>query len=202
MIPHNKVAIGEAKLATCVENGITAGVKCSVCGQIFEAQETIVATGHSYDNDLDAECNSCGEIRELATEKPTEAPTTAPTETPTTAPTEAPTTAPTEAPTTAPTEAPTTAPTEAPTTAPTDQPTEAPTEAPTTAPTDQPTEAPTENEPSQPTSNPTDSPSDAPGGNDGEKHKRSCGSTLGFGVIAMISSIALAGYTLIKKKED
>ena len=36
------------KPATCTEDGLTDGVKCSVCGDIIKAQETINALGHSY----------------------------------------------------------------------------------------------------------------------------------------------------------
>ena len=34
--------------ATCTEAGLTAGVKCSVCGEILVAQEVIFAKGHNY----------------------------------------------------------------------------------------------------------------------------------------------------------
>ena len=33
--------------ATCTETGLTAGVKCSVCGEILTAQEETKALGHS-----------------------------------------------------------------------------------------------------------------------------------------------------------
>ncbi len=43
----NKVAIGEAKAATCTEEGITAGEKCADCGEVIIGQAPIPATGHS-----------------------------------------------------------------------------------------------------------------------------------------------------------
>lgn len=35
--------------AACVETGLTEGSHCSVCGEILTAQETVPATGHSWD---------------------------------------------------------------------------------------------------------------------------------------------------------
>ena len=43
---HN-YEISEQKAATCTENGETAGVKCTVCGDIQSGCEVIEATGHS-----------------------------------------------------------------------------------------------------------------------------------------------------------
>ena len=37
-----------AKEATCEQNGLTAGKKCSLCGEILEQQEIISAKGHNY----------------------------------------------------------------------------------------------------------------------------------------------------------
>ena len=37
-----------AKEATCEQNGLTAGKKCSLCGEILEQQEIIPAKGHNY----------------------------------------------------------------------------------------------------------------------------------------------------------
>ena len=45
---HTEVAIGEAKAATCTEAGITAGKKCSVCGETLEAQKELSALGHDW----------------------------------------------------------------------------------------------------------------------------------------------------------
>ena len=50
--------------ASCTSNGKTAGQKCSVCGVVTVAQKTIKAKGHSYDNALDASCNTCGKKRD------------------------------------------------------------------------------------------------------------------------------------------
>ncbi len=44
--PHTVTAIGEEKAPTCTEDGSTAGEKCSVCGYVFEAQETLGKLGH------------------------------------------------------------------------------------------------------------------------------------------------------------
>ena len=53
----NTVAIGDAKNATCTEDGITAGEKCVNCGYVITEQETIEATGHNY---VDGACTGCG----------------------------------------------------------------------------------------------------------------------------------------------
>ena len=37
------------KAATCTETGLTDGTKCSVCGEVLAAQETIPAKGHDWD---------------------------------------------------------------------------------------------------------------------------------------------------------
>ena len=54
---HTEVAIGEAKEATCTEPGMTAGKKCSVCGEVLEAQKEIPALGHDF---KDGKCTRCG----------------------------------------------------------------------------------------------------------------------------------------------
>ncbi len=60
--PHtNTEAIGTPKDATCIEDGITAGEKCTACGQIITAQEDIPATGHIDTNPADSKCDTCGE---------------------------------------------------------------------------------------------------------------------------------------------
>jgi hypothetical protein len=38
----------DAKEATCTEDGLTQGKKCSACGEVFTAQEKVDAKGHSY----------------------------------------------------------------------------------------------------------------------------------------------------------
>ena len=52
--------------ATCTESGLTDGKKCSECGETLLAQETILALGHTYDNESDATCNTCGFTRDVA----------------------------------------------------------------------------------------------------------------------------------------
>ncbi len=58
----NKVAVGEAKDATCTEDGITAGEKCADCGEVLTPQETISALEH-IDENRDGYCDrdNCGE---------------------------------------------------------------------------------------------------------------------------------------------
>jgi hypothetical protein len=59
------------KAATCTESGLTEGTKCSVCGEVLKAQETIPATGHDWktetikpdgltDGKTVKTCRSCG----------------------------------------------------------------------------------------------------------------------------------------------
>ena len=45
---HRLVAAGEAKAPTCTEEGLTAGIKCSLCNEIIEAQQAIPALGHDW----------------------------------------------------------------------------------------------------------------------------------------------------------
>ena len=52
----NKVAIGEAKEASCTEDGITAGEKCGDCGHVITPQEVIPAS-HKMDGNT---CSVCG----------------------------------------------------------------------------------------------------------------------------------------------
>ena len=52
---------------TCKDTGLTEGKKCSVCGEILKAQETVEKTNeHTYDDNKDATCNVCGFEREIA----------------------------------------------------------------------------------------------------------------------------------------
>ena len=49
------------KDATCTENGLTDGKKCSVCGETLVAQEEIPALGHNYDAEVTApDCTNGG----------------------------------------------------------------------------------------------------------------------------------------------
>ena len=45
---HTPVALA-GKAATCTEAGLTEGQKCSTCGTVLKAQETIAALGHDWD---------------------------------------------------------------------------------------------------------------------------------------------------------
>ena len=45
------------KAATCTETGLTAGSKCSVCGEVLTAQEVVPALGHDF---KDGKCTRCG----------------------------------------------------------------------------------------------------------------------------------------------
>lgn len=42
----------EGKVATCNENGLTNGIKCSTCGMILQAQYTISALGHDWREEI------------------------------------------------------------------------------------------------------------------------------------------------------
>lgn len=50
----------EVIAATCTEDGLTDGKKCSVCNTILQAQDIIPASGHSYDPESKI-CTLCGE---------------------------------------------------------------------------------------------------------------------------------------------
>ena len=65
------------KEATCTEDGLTEGSKCSVCGEILEKQKVIKATGHKAEKIAgkaatctedglteESKCSVCGEILE------------------------------------------------------------------------------------------------------------------------------------------
>ena len=60
-------AIGEAVEPTCTETGMTAGSKCANpnCDYVFEEQEVIPATGHSYEDG--SVCTVCGHTAEIFT---------------------------------------------------------------------------------------------------------------------------------------
>ena len=46
LAPHTKLALA-AVAPTCTEPGLTEGSKCSVCGEVLQAQEALPALGHS-----------------------------------------------------------------------------------------------------------------------------------------------------------
>lgn len=62
--PHTVAAIGEEKAATCTEDGVTAGEKCSVCGYVIEPQQTVSKLQHklSYTEEKVATCTAAGNI--------------------------------------------------------------------------------------------------------------------------------------------
>lgn len=62
--PHTVAAIGEEKAATCTEDGVTAGEKCSVCGYVIEPQQTVSKLQHklSYTEEKAATCTAAGNI--------------------------------------------------------------------------------------------------------------------------------------------
>ena len=78
---HKKVEIPAVE-ATCTTNGTTAGIKCSVCGEVLLASETVPAKGHTWDDGkvtkkptITAEgvktytCTVCGATKDEAIEK-------------------------------------------------------------------------------------------------------------------------------------
>ena len=56
VIAHTEEVI-PAVAPTCTETGLTEGKKCSVCGEILEAQEVVPAQGHDWQ---DGTCGVCG----------------------------------------------------------------------------------------------------------------------------------------------
>ncbi len=54
---HTEIAV-KGKPATCTEDGLTDGTKCSVCGEAITKQTVIKAEGHEYEN---GSCTVCGE---------------------------------------------------------------------------------------------------------------------------------------------
>ncbi len=59
---HQHTEILAAKEATCTETGLTNGVKCTICGEILTAQQTIPALGHTevIDNAVESTCTTTG----------------------------------------------------------------------------------------------------------------------------------------------
>ncbi|MBE5740727.1 MAG: leucine-rich repeat domain-containing protein [Clostridiales bacterium] len=50
---HNYVeVIDEAVSPTCTQTGLTQGKRCSACGEVIIEQETIPASGHTYDQEV------------------------------------------------------------------------------------------------------------------------------------------------------
>lgn len=83
MVDHT-VEILAGKAATCTENGLTEGKKCSVCGEILIAQTEITTSGHNYELQstkapteaeegyLEYKCSICGDIYQEILEKVTD----------------------------------------------------------------------------------------------------------------------------------
>ena len=68
-LPHTEETI-PGKAASCTESGLTDGVKCSVCGEILDAQEIIPAAGHTkgevvVENEVAADCVNNGSHDEV-----------------------------------------------------------------------------------------------------------------------------------------
>lgn len=61
-LAHNVVVI-EAIAPTCNSKGWSEGAKCSVCNEVLVNPAEVATLEHTYDNDCDITCNSCGEER-------------------------------------------------------------------------------------------------------------------------------------------
>ena len=79
--PSHTEEIVEGKDATCIETGLTDGVKCSVCGTVLTAQEVIPVVAHNYGEWVQttaptcttaglntATCTVCGDTKEESVE--------------------------------------------------------------------------------------------------------------------------------------
>ena len=65
---HTEVTV-KGKEATCTSTGLTNGKKCTVCGTVTVAQQTIAKESHSYSNSCDKSCNKCGTTRTVSAHK-------------------------------------------------------------------------------------------------------------------------------------
>ena len=65
--PGHKTVTGPAVSPGCTEAGLTEGSYCSVCGEVFKAQEKVPAFGHEY---ADGKCIRCGESDPAAASVP------------------------------------------------------------------------------------------------------------------------------------
>lgn len=65
VLQHNEVKV-PAVPATCTEDGLTEGSKCSLCGKVFVEQTVVPATGHTPGPEAtctqDQVCMVCGEV--------------------------------------------------------------------------------------------------------------------------------------------
>ncbi|MDO4380402.1 MAG: C1 family peptidase [Clostridia bacterium] len=57
-LAHTEEAIPAVE-ATCTRTGLTAGKKCSVCGEVLEEQQTVPTKAHSYGEWVTAEAATC-----------------------------------------------------------------------------------------------------------------------------------------------
>ena len=56
--------------ATCTKTGLTAGKKCSVCGEVLEEQQTVAMKAHTYGEwkiEKDATCTEDGVMTRICT---------------------------------------------------------------------------------------------------------------------------------------
>ena len=88
--------VNDAVAPTCTETGLTEGVACYECGEVLIAQSTVDVSDHEYDNDEDASCNLCGDVREIVAKTETDTESESEPETDTDVETETETQAPTE----------------------------------------------------------------------------------------------------------
>lgn len=69
---HGRTYLSGASPADCAGTGYTGDLYCSVCNELIEYGKIIPATGdHVYDNDLDDECNVCGDKRDVTVKNAT-----------------------------------------------------------------------------------------------------------------------------------
>ena len=175
---------------TCTTEG-SKSHHCSRCGEKADVT-AIPAVGHMYDDDRDASCNDCGEIRNVETEEPIESETTETTESETTETTELETTETTEPETEESTETDTTETTENPTESETTETTENPTESETTEITKEPNEFETT---AQPESDPVET-------NGHVENRSGCGGSISGYSIVFVALIGLGVLQLTKKKKQ
>ena len=50
---------------SCMQDGLSEGSHCDICGMVIKAQSPVKAPGHKYNNLCDTDCNTCGETREF-----------------------------------------------------------------------------------------------------------------------------------------
>ena len=51
--------------STCIENGFSQGLFCSVCGVTLASQQELPLTAHTYDDQYDETCNVCEYVRNV-----------------------------------------------------------------------------------------------------------------------------------------